>query len=135
MALMFAALLMAAGLPNYDSLNPAKDVILGRYTEELHACQNAPQNGGLSSQVQCMDEEVRRQDVALNAILQKVMAHLDVPRRAALQTDQRQWIKAREKSAREAVDPQMIGAGVSLLYDQSYLDETIRRTIWLEKLR
>ena len=82
-----------------------------------------------------MAEEVRRQDAALNANLQKAMTRLDVPRSATLLRGQRQWMKHREKSASEAIDPQMIGAGVSLLYGQRYLDETIRRTIWLEKLR
>ena len=130
MALMLgAALLMAASLPPYASYVPATPIIRAQYTAAYNACLRNTDNAGLSMQVECMAEEQRRQDAALNLVWHKVLTRLGVPRRAAFQADQRRWIKDREHIARNAVDPEMIGGGVTLIYGQSYLDETIRRTI------
>ena len=136
MALIIAAgLLTAARLPDYDRFRPDDAVIHARYTPHLEACQNAPYAGAVVAESQCMAAEDKRQDEALNAVWRQVMAHLDASRREALRSLERQWIKDRKSSATQDSADLADFPSRALMYGTSYADETIRRTLWLEKLR
>jgi uncharacterized protein YecT (DUF1311 family) len=132
--LAIAALFLAAGLSGYDGFQPSDDAIHAHYTAALHACENAPENGGTFQQAMCMFAEDQRQDKALNAVWARVMARLDARRSAELRANQRQWIKDRAASATEDAAG-AINSTAKYMYNASYADETIRRTIWLEHLR
>ena len=129
-----ALLVMASALPDYAKFNPDDALIHRHYTPAYNACAHAPDNGGTFQQAQCMSAEDDRQDRALQAVWRRLMARMDVPSREALRIRQRAWIKAREVASQGIADD-FVNSTRALVWASSYADETIRRTIWLEKLR
>ncbi len=108
-----------------------------RYTKAYHACMD---NGDAGRGVQpamngCAFEEYQRQDAALNQIYGRVMKARAAPGKAKLRTAQRIWIKKRDGICITERDKYEGGSIAPLVYFSCMSDETIKRTIWLEKQR
>ena len=105
-----------------------------RYTGAYSAClsHGDAAQGVTVAMRDCNDDELVRQNVALNAAYRSAMARRTTAQRENLRAQERVWIKQRDK-----LGQQVDGDGTDglLISDGCYLDETIRRTIWLEKLR
>ncbi len=105
-----------------------------RYTPAYDACMTHGDAGqGVTVAMRdCNDAELVRQDSALNVAYRQAMARRAPAQQAELRKQERLWIAHRDKICAPEVDG---GTAALLNSDGCYLDETIRRTIWLEKLR
>ncbi len=76
----------------------------GGFSRHFAACMDKA-GGVTQSMVECIDAEVKRQDVRLNKAYKAVMADLSSPRKDELQGVQRLWLKFREANCRFYADP------------------------------
>ena len=97
-------------------------------------CQHDPHATTYSLDM-CDQAEMKQQDDALNRQWTKTIIHLSPTRIAALRAAERAWIKGRAAHCDAASNQYAGGTIMPLVYGSCYIDETIRRTIWLEKLR
>jgi uncharacterized protein YecT (DUF1311 family) len=75
------------------------------FSRQFSACMDKS-GGETQGMVECIDAEVKRQDVRLNKAYKAVMADLPVARRDELQGVQRLWLKFREANCRFYADPE-----------------------------
>jgi uncharacterized protein YecT (DUF1311 family) len=107
--------------------------IEARYTAAFKACL-APAFSNMDMQA-CDGDEMTRQDATLNAVWKSTLVRFQTPLRIAeLRRAERMWIGGREKHCQKA-SREAEGTLSGVLYGQCMIDETIRRTIWLENLR
>ncbi len=101
-----------------------------RLTMAYKQCLN---NAGGYALTNCMNEELDRQDKALNQRYKAVMAKLTKPKQADLRNRQRQWIKDRDAKC----ELQQTESGVMSAqpWIECQIDEKVKRIIWLEKYR
>jgi uncharacterized protein YecT (DUF1311 family) len=120
------------------SLAAATQPVGGPYNDrplsrEYHHCYaEDSSNAGWG---RCLESEDERQEARLNQAYRMVMARLPAPRKAALLTSERAWVKARKREC-DAVYREMedgTGAGPSLLICLSV--RAAERTAWLERFR
>lgn len=83
----------------------------------------------------CISKEYDRHDDILNATYKGVMAKLSPKRKSKLRQSQRQWIITRDAIARDTEKDWNGGTGAPGAYGEAMLQETVRRTIWLERYR
>jgi uncharacterized protein YecT (DUF1311 family) len=87
--------------------------------------------GITSAILSCNGAENKLQDARLNQAYKKVMARLPPPKQAALRQSERNWIEQREAQCREAAGDEGGGSSYAIIYSSCMLDETVKRTIWL----
>ena len=134
MLLVIATMALVGLSADYRAFQPKDAAIRHHYTAEFQSCTSNPSNGGTVEQAQCAGAEDDRQNRALNAVWLRVMARLNETDRAVLRSAQRQWLISRDALAEDAASD-YVNSTKALMYGTAYADETIRRTIWLEKLR
>ena len=105
-----------------------------RYSPRYHTCHSAPGATTYSIDI-CDAAEMALQDAALNKQWAWTLAAISAGRVPALRVAERAWIRWR--SARCDAEAQQYAGGtiMPLIYGGCMIDETIRRTLWLEKLR
>lgn len=107
-----------------------RDTILSR---DYHNCLgDNPSNADIG---QCLELENERQEGRLNQAYRMVMARLPAPRKTALLSSERAWVKARKRECDAAYHEMEggTGAGIAQLMCQSV--RAAERTAWLEKYR
>jgi uncharacterized protein YecT (DUF1311 family) len=90
-------------------------------------------NGVTTAMMDCIGTEIEREDARLNRAYKLAMSRLTSAQKAALRSSERTWIKARDARCKAGG-----GGGGSLdgvLYANCILDETARRTRFLETYR
>ncbi|MBS0255197.1 MAG: DUF1311 domain-containing protein [Proteobacteria bacterium] len=135
LALLLAALPAYAFEPIQSLADPPRPhpEIEARYTPEYRTCLADPQLNTMR-QDRCNAAELARQDRALNRVWQQTIARLAPARLAELRRAERGWITARQRQCDLAAKEGEGGTIATLLYGQCMIDETIRRTLWLERL-
>lgn len=83
----------------------------------------------------CNGAENLYQDARLNRTYRNAMAHRDARGKIALRAAQRDWIKRRDATCHQAAYEAGGGSASGIVYSSCFLDETIRRTIWLKNRR
>ncbi len=83
----------------------------------------------------CTGAENILQDARLNQTYRDAMARRDARGKTALRAVQRDWIKRRDATCRNAADAAGGGSASGIVYSSCFLDETIRRTLWLKNRR
>jgi uncharacterized protein YecT (DUF1311 family) len=104
-----------------------------RYTPAYHQCMNAASTN--YDMTNCYGDELERQDGRLNQAYVMVMRPLSSTKKTTLRTLQRTWLKQRDAKCdreRNQYSGGSISAGVFM---GCMLDETIKRTIYLENYR
>lgn len=105
-----------------------------RYSRDYTQCIDA--SDGMTSEIQdCNGAEIDRQDARLNQAWVMVMRPLGPAKKTALRTAQRTWIKQRDAKCSRAAAAEGGGSMGDLIYSGCYLDETIKRTIFLENYK
>jgi uncharacterized protein YecT (DUF1311 family) len=105
-----------------------------RYTPRYVQCQSSGQaaDGVMTAIAACIADELRLQDGALNAEYQRIIALLPADRAQKLRETQRAWIVSRD---RECAAEARTGGTIDRINGPAcLLDETIRRTIALERM-
>lgn len=125
------ALLVSAGAPAQ-----AKDqAVEACYSREFDTCMNTGDAGqGITSgMMDCIGDEIDRQDARFNQAYKMVMMRLAPAQKTTLRAAERAWITQRDaRCHRESADEEG-GTLANLIYANCILDATISRTIWLER--
>lgn len=112
-----------------DPLDPEVE---RRYTPAFATCQKAAQT--TSDTAACFNDEFARQDAALNRTWQAVFPRIAAQQRPLLRAAQRRWVAARDPFCRKESDGFSGGTIAPVIYVSCRTEQTIRRTLWLEKL-
>jgi uncharacterized protein YecT (DUF1311 family) len=108
--------------------------VASHLTPAVHACESAPENGGTFEQALCYKDELARQDQRLNDLWSQVLSRLKPGRREALRQKERHWIKDRDADCREEAQA-YVDSTAAYMFNRCMTDESIRRTMWLEKVQ
>ena len=131
--MLFSRTLLIAALAATSASAQTQTQVEKRYTRGYSECMDA--SGGVTVEIMnCSAAEIDVQDARLNQAYVMVMRPLAKPRKTTLRGLQRTWIKQRDaKCARSIADEG--GSMAGLIYSGCILDETIRRTIFLENFK
>ena len=111
---------------------PVVPAIERRYTAAFQTCQ---QQAEITPDIaSCYVAEFPRQDAALNRAWSATLHRLPAASHAALLAAQRKWIAARDRFCDAKSDEFRGGTIVPIIYANCRVEQTIRRTIWLERL-
>lgn len=109
----------------------AKPTVESRYTKNFVRCSDAASDIGERADCEAVETEI--QDARLNQAYKMVMARLNPAQKAELRTSERAWIKRRDVTCEKQADDAMnSGSWMRVTYSSCILDETIKRTIFLE---
>ncbi|GAA0326954.1 hypothetical protein GCM10009087_41500 [Sphingomonas oligophenolica] len=115
--------------PEEGQIDPA---IEKHYTVEFDRCQKAAVI--TRENAACFDAEFTRQDTALNRIWKETNRRLKAAAHGPLLAAQRKWISERDPFCRSIADGFKGGTIAPVVYSNCRVEQTIRRTIWLEGL-
>jgi uncharacterized protein YecT (DUF1311 family) len=116
--------------PEEGQADPA---VRGRYTAQFAACQKRARV--TYENAACFEAEFTRQDAALNRVWKATFERTPHAMRKPLLAAQRRWIAGRDPFCREDADGFKGGTIVPIVYSDCRVELTIRRTMWLERLR
>ena len=116
-----------------EEQDPVDPAVNARYTRAFAACQDKAQI--TSENAACFEAEFARQDAALNAAWKGAFARVTGPDHARLLAAQRAWLAGRDPFCRKDSDAFSGGTIAPVIYSSCRVELTIRRTIWLERLR
>lgn len=142
LALVLAASGVSKGVPAYSfgpiltlaDPAPSHPEIDARYSSPYRRCL-ARSDLNTILHDQCNGQEMKRQDARLNAVWAAVFKRFDPASKPALRSAERAWIAERQKHCLLQSKEAEGGTLEAIEYSSCMVDETIRRTIWLEKLR
>jgi uncharacterized protein YecT (DUF1311 family) len=114
----------------------SRTAITARYTKAYDECMNTGDAAqGITPAMRlCVSQELDRQDARLNRAYAIVIRRQNVKGKTKLRTLQRVWIKERDTQCRAEADEYEGGTIMPQVYTGCLVDETILRTIWLEKI-
>jgi len=112
---------------------PIDRMIDKRHTATFTKCQD--QAVTTHSNELCFAEEFVRQDQMLNQTWREVVARAAPRFHKKLLSAQRKWAAQRDPFCRSKADEFRGGTIAPVVYTDCRVEQTIRRTIWLEKLR
>lgn len=135
---MFTCIAVALGLTGAAAaVAQTKKQVETRYTNNYNRCMNtgAAANGVTSGIMDCNGLEIDRQDARLNQAYKMVMTRSNPQQKIVLRTSERQWITQRDARCKRAAASEEGGSLAGIIYSGCILDETIKRTIWLENYK
>ena len=107
--------------------------VAARISPALEKCQSAFENGGTFQQAMCEGAEASRQDQQLNKTWARVIVSLPPAEKKALRDKQRAWISQRDSDCQSEAND-YANSTAKYMFAACIVDETIRRTMWLERL-
>lgn len=113
-----------------DQVDPA---VNARYTPAFAACQNRAEI--TSDNDACFVAEFVRQDAVLNHVWKMAFARITGSDHTRLLAAQRAWLAARDPFCRKTADAFSGGTIMPVVYSSCRVELTIRRALWLERLR
>jgi uncharacterized protein YecT (DUF1311 family) len=112
---------------------PVDQQVLARYTPALNACKD---KAAITNDIAlCYKAEFARQDAGLNAAWAKTLARVAPVDRPGLRAAQRAWVKARDPFCTGVMKGFEGGTMAGLEWWDCRAELSIRRTIWLERIR
>ena len=103
------------------------------YSKTYSACMDAA-GGSTFPMRDCIGAEHDSWDKSLNQVYQALMASRAGAEKTELRDDERAWLKRTQHTCDHAGDDEAGGTLQAVEVDQCYLDETIRRTVYLRGL-
>jgi uncharacterized protein YecT (DUF1311 family) len=131
--MLFSRTLLIAAMFASSASAQTQPQIEKRYTQTYSDCMDTSE-GATSSMMDCIGAEIEVQDGRLNQAYVMVMRPLPKPRKDTLRGLQRTWIKQRDAKCQRAIADEG-GSMAGLIYAGCILDETIKRTIFLENYK
>jgi uncharacterized protein YecT (DUF1311 family) len=90
--------------------------------------------GGVTATMrECIGAEYRRIDARLNASYKRVLARLSKTSQAKLRGEERAWLKTRLDKCEHDLEEDKGGTIWLIEMDNCALQESIRRTLWIER--
>ena len=127
----FAVLAALAALVATPALAVDKTAVEARYTPALQTCLDSPDGGSTMGMVQCIGEELKVQDAALNAAYRSLVGQMTPDQKAGLQKAQRAWIAFRDADCAARYSPDW-GTISTITANMCVLQRTVERTLELE---
>ena len=115
--------------PEEGPLDPA---IEQRHSREFDQCQARAVS--TRDNEACFAAEFARQDEHLNRVWRQTLERIGPRLRAQLVSAQRNWIAKRDPFCGSKADEFRGGTIVPIVYEDCRVEQTIRRTMWLEGL-
>jgi uncharacterized protein YecT (DUF1311 family) len=131
--MLFSRTLLIAAMFASSASAQTQSQIEKRYTQTYSDCMDTSE-GVTSSMMDCIGAEIEVQDGRLNQAYVMVMRPLPKPRKDTLRGLQRTWIKQRDAKCKRAIADEGGSMG-SIIYADCILDQTIKRTIFLENYK
>ena len=131
--MLFSRTILIAAMVASSASAQTQTQIEKRYTQTYSDCMDTSE-GVTSSMMDCIGTEIEVQDGRLNQAYGMVMRLLPKPRKDTLRGLQRTWIKQRDAKCQRAIADEG-GSIAGLIYAGCILDETIKRTIFLENYK
>lgn len=103
------------------------------YTAAFNRCQKEAL--ARPSIIACINDEVVRQDTALNAAWRSASVRVGPRMRGRLEAAQRRWPSERDRFCKSHAQSYRGGTLQPVIYLSCGLEQRIRRTIWLSALR
>lgn len=129
--LFMAALVCALAVTTIAKADPPS--VERYYSKTYNDCMNEATGSTLPMR-QCMGDEHDAWDKQLNQVYQALMARRAAAAKTQLRDDERAWLKRTKLKCDHAGDDEAGGTLQNVEIDQCYLDETIRRTVYLRGL-
>jgi len=125
---------IVAGLPSRVGARSDTD-LEARLTPAYRECLD--RNGTATyPQALCLGEEAVRQDARLTAQWRHMLEGMPASRARLLRQDQRRWIAQRDVGCKaEVAADGVINSTAKLVYNSCYLDITVRRIMFLKRVR
>lgn len=132
-----AALAALAVLGAGTAIAQTKNQVEARYTRDFRQCMSSGEAaGGVTAAMQdCTGLENGRQDARLNQTYQSTLMRLSPVEQSALRVSERGWITQRKRRCDQAAAVEEGGTLAAVIYSRCMLDETVKRTMWLEAYR
>lgn len=111
------------------AVDPAK--VEARYTPALQICLDSPDGASTMGMVQCIGEELKVQDAALNAAYRELVKDMTPDQKAGVQKAQRAWIAFRDADCASRYSPDW-GSISTIDANMCVLRRTVERTMELE---
>ena len=112
---------------------PTDPVVERRYTAKFTSCQKIAVT--TQDSAACYENEFTRQDAALNRAWRTTIGRFSKNMRGPLLAAQRKWISDRDPFCKSIADGFKGGTIMPIIYSDCRVEQTIRRTMWSEKLR
>ena len=103
------------------------------YSKTFNDCMNTA-GGSTMPMRDCISDEHDAWDKTLNQVYQTLMASRSAAEKVQLRDDERAWLKRTKHQCDHAGDDEEGGTLQNVEIDQCYLDETIRRAVYLRGL-
>jgi uncharacterized protein YecT (DUF1311 family) len=103
------------------------------YSKTYNDCMNDA-GGSTLPMRDCIGAEHDAWDKSLNQVYQALMASRSAADKTQLRDDERAWLKRTKLECDHAGDDEAGGTLQNVEIDQCYLDETVRRTVYLRGL-
>jgi uncharacterized protein YecT (DUF1311 family) len=132
--LCLAAATVAVAVPAFGQTRAEVDAA---YSPAFNACMKSGDAAGgvTSAMMDCNGLENIRQDERLNHAYRTAMARLQPGQKAVLRLSERKWLQQRKKVCQDAANSAGGGSASGLIYSSCFLDETVKRKIWLQRYR
>jgi uncharacterized protein YecT (DUF1311 family) len=130
LAMALAAALVGFGASRVGAEEPNVDAY---YSKTFNDCMAAA-GGSTLPMRDCQDAEYQDWDKALNQVYQVLMASRSPAEKIELRDDERAWLKRTKHKCDHAGDDEAGGTLQPIEIQACYLDETIRRTVYLRGL-
>ena len=121
-----------AALVATPALAVDKAKVEARYTPALQICLDSPDGQSTMGMVQCIGEELKVQDAALNSAYRSLIGQMTPDQKASVQKAQRAWIAFRDADCAARYDPDW-GTISTINANMCMLQRTVERTIELEE--
>ena len=104
-------------------------------TPALKVCMDTGEaaHGVTAAMRECLFQEIRRQDVALNAVYRAAMARLNATQRKHLRTSERRWLAGLKDYCEKKAYADVDGTAALILYDGCVLASKQSRGAWIVK--
>jgi len=125
-------LAVLAALVATPALAAEGDAVEARYSPAFQQCLDAPTGQSTAGMIQCVGEELKIQDAALNVAWGETTASMNARQKAGLLKAQRAWIAFRDADCASRYDPDW-GSMSTISANFCMLRRTVERTIELEE--
>jgi len=103
------------------------------YSKTYTDCMNAA-GGSTYPMRDCINAEHDAWDKVLNQVYQALMTSRSAAEKIELRDDERAWLKSTDRKCRHAGDDEAGGSLQNVEIDMCFMDETIRRAVYLRGL-
>lgn len=130
----FSRVILISALVAAPVFAQSQSQVENRYSPDYDQCMDDSQ-GVTVNMLDCIGAEIDQQDARLNQAYVMVMRPLPKAKKGVLRQLQRTWIKRHDAKCKRDADAEGGGSLAGIIYSSCFLDETIKRTIFLENYK